>query len=145
MQKVIEEVFEKHLSRYHYEKSTAPKISQTLVTVIKDRVKTLGFKRYKIVKRYKITTTTDQLVTTIKRLTAKEAIINTLQRSQQHPPTPDHKASQQLITKPQCENVNLHKINRPTHRRKNPIQPTSTNTTRTTAPTTNKSPHHGRL
>ena len=49
VQKVIEEVFENHLSRYHYEKSTAPNISQTLVTVIKDRVKTLGFKRYKIV------------------------------------------------------------------------------------------------
>lgn len=46
---VIRETLEEHLIAYEYSVTTAPHIIKTLCTVIKDKVKKLGFRRYKII------------------------------------------------------------------------------------------------
>ena len=48
-EEAIQEAFRDHLSKYEYSKVTAPRIIQTLCTVIKEKVKKLGFPRYKII------------------------------------------------------------------------------------------------
>ena len=46
---IVRDIFETHLKDYVYEKTTAAGLTKQMCTMIKERVKRLQFKRYKIV------------------------------------------------------------------------------------------------